>query len=158
MKRYILTLIIAGLFSSCSNLDFEPTDSLTTEALTNADGAEMITNGNYAIFKDGLEFNGIVDDNNNYLRQYFQMSDFAADDIVCGQITEDPLYYSFTYTHSPSQSNSRYFWFASYKIISGANTVIGNLSEKSTLTDDEKQLLGENYFLRALARIIHKSS
>jgi len=152
MKRYILILIVmGGLFSSCADLDFSPTDSLTTEGLSNtANGMEMITNGNYSLFKDGIEFNGVVDDNNSYLRQYFQMSDFSADDIVCGQVTEDPLYYSFTYTHSPSQANSRYFWYASYKIISGVNTVIGNLEAKTeALTEAEKQFLGENYFLRA---------
>ncbi len=150
MKRYILVLMVMGLFSSCANLDFEPTDSLTTDLLeSTADGMELVTNGNYSLFKDGIEFNGVVDDNNSYLRQYFQMSDFAADDIVCGQVTEDPLYYSFTYTHSPSQSNSRYFWYASYKIISGANTVISSLENKDSLSDAEKQLLGENYFLRA---------
>jgi len=150
MKRYILVLMVMGLFSSCADLDFAPTDSLTTDLLAGtADGMKLITNGNYSLFKDGIEFNGIVDDNNSYLRQYFQMSDFASDDIVCGQVTEDPLYYSFTYTHSPSQSNSRYFWYASYKIISGANTVISSLESKSSLSDEEEQLLGENYFLRA---------
>ncbi len=150
MKRYIILFILAGLISSCAKLDFAPTDSLTTELLENTpNGLEIITNGNYSLFKDGIEFNGVVDDNNSYLRQYFQMSDFASDDIVCGQVTEDPLYYSFTYTHSSSQSNSRYFWYASYKIISGANTVIHSLESKSDLTDEQKQLLGENYFLRA---------
>ncbi len=150
MKRYILLLLLIGLTVSCAKLDYPPTDSLTTEELLNTpNGLEIITNGNYSLFKDGIEFNGVVDDNNSYLRQYFQMSDFAADDIVCGQVTEDPLYYSFTFTHSPSQANARYFWYASYKIISGTNTVINNLENKSNLSDTEKQFLGENYFLRA---------
>ncbi len=150
MKKLIYLIIIIGTITSCVKMDFSPSDSLTTDILEqNPDGMKLITDGNYSLFKDGIEFNGIVDDNNNYLRQYFQMSDFAADDIVCGQVTEDPLYYSFTYTHSPSQSNSRYFWYVSYKIISGANTVIKSLEEKNNLSDMDKQLLGENYFLRA---------
>ncbi len=149
MKQYILLLLLIGLTISCAKLDYPPSDSLTTEELLNTpNGLEIITNGNYSLFKDGIEFNGVLDDNNSYLRQYFQMSDFAADDIVCGQVTEDPLYYSFTYTHSPSQANARYFWYASYKIISGANTVINYLENKSNLNDNEKQFLGENYFLR----------
>ena len=142
------------LFSSaCAKMDFAPTDQISTETLKlTSDGLINATNGNYSLFKDGAEFNGVVDDNNCYVRQYFQMSDFAADDIVCGQKTEDPLYYSFTYTHSPDQSNSRYFWYVSYKIINGTNAVIDVLENKGgTLTEDEKQLLGENYFLRAFS-------
>jgi len=145
-----LIFVVAIFFSACSDLDVLPNDQLTTGSISIAsDGIINVTNGNYALFKDGAEFNGIVDDNNCYLRQYFQMIDFAGDDIVCGQKTEDPLYYSFTYTHSASQSNSRFFWYVSYKIINGANTIIEFLEAKSNLTDDEKQLLGENYFLRA---------
>ncbi len=149
--KYIFAILIASfIFQSCGDMDIFPEDQLTTGSISNSsDGILNVTNGNYALLKDGAEFNGIVDDNNCYLRQYFQMSDFAADDIVCGQKTEDPLYYSFTYTHSPNQSNSRFFWYISYKIINGANTVIQYLESKGDLTDEEKQLLGENYFLRA---------
>ncbi len=150
-KIYIITILVGGLlFHSCSDMDVFPADQLTTGSISNSsDGILNVTNGNYALLKDGAEFNGIVDDNNCYLRQYFQMSDFAADDIVCGQKTEDPLYYSFTYTHSPNQSNSRFFWYISYKIINGANTVIQYLESKGNLSDEESNILGENYFLRA---------
>jgi hypothetical protein len=75
--------------------------------------------------------------------------DFASDDIVCGQVTTDPLYYSFSLGHSPSQGNTRYYWYISYKIIAGVNTVIDAV-EKSGKTDaTTNQLLGECYFLRA---------
>ncbi len=146
---YILGLILMT-FSSCSDLDVVPQDQLTTGSIGNSsDGIYNVANGNYALLKDGAEFNGIVDDNNAYLRQYFQMTDFASDDIVCGQKTEDPLYFSFTYTHSPNQSNSRFFWYISYKVINGANTVIQFLEDKANLTEEETQILGENYFLRS---------
>ncbi len=157
MKSYKIFLVAVGflalvIMNSCSNkMDVYPSDQISTESLgESADGVLNVTNGNYALFKDGIEFNGFVDDNNCYLRQYFQMSTFAADNIVCGQKTEDPLYYSFTYTHSPDQANSRFFWYISYKIINGANTVIEILNEEGTDDDLSEQLLGENYFLRAL--------
>lgn len=144
--------MIFSIFVSCAEFDYPPTDMISTEDLDKTtDGLINATNGNYAMFKDGLEFDGVVDDNNCWVRQYFQLSDFSSDDIVCGQVTEDPLYYSFTFTKSPSQANSRYFWYASYKIIAGANTVIKAMNEKTELTDSEKQILGENYFLRAYA-------
>jgi hypothetical protein len=152
IRTVILFLIIGGIFNACEEMDVFPSDQISTGTLSDAsDGIENVTNGNYSLLKEGVEFQGYVDDNNCYVRQYFQLSDFASDDIVCGQKTEDPLYYSFTYTHSPDQANSRYFWYVSYKLINGANTAINLIESKSELTEDEKQLLGENYFLRAFS-------
>lgn len=147
----IIATAFVILAQSC-DLDVVPTDQISSESLPNTDdGIVNVTNGNYALFKEVVEFNGIEDWTNNYVRQYFQMSDFAGDDIVCGQVSTDPLYYSFTFTHSPSQGNARYFWYVSYKIINGCNTVIEiteNMEDKDDLT---LQLLGENYFLRAFS-------
>lgn len=156
MKNYIIPMVSMVLIvwlSSCSeDMDVFPSDQISSGVLADAsDGLINVTNGNYALLKDGLEFQGFQDDNNCYLRQYYQMSDFSSDDIVCGQKTEDPLYFSFTYTHSPDQSNSRFFWYVSYKLINGANTAIGIIESKDELTDEDKQLLGENYFLRAFS-------
>ncbi len=151
LKYSILSLFVflVGM-QSCKKMDVFPTDQMTTGSIANSsDGILNVTNGNYAMFKDVLMFNGFKDDNNNYLRQYFQMSTFAADNIVNGQRTEDPLYYSFTYTHSPSQANARYFWYVSYKIINGANTIIDILQSKKDNNAFSKQIEGENYFLRA---------
>lgn len=146
----LIAIVIIALSQGCQKMDVYPSDKINTGTLGNTtDGIINVTTGNYALFKDQVVFNGFVDDNNQYLRQYFQMSDFAADDIVCGQKTEDPLYYSFTYTHSPDQANARFFWYISYKIINGANTVIEIINEKEDKDQMMKQLLGENYFLRA---------
>jgi len=151
MKISILNLLVLLIgLQSCTNMDVFPTDQMTTGFIANSsDGILNVTNGNYSMFKDVLTFNGFKDDNNNYLRQYFQMSTFATDNIVNGQRTEDPLWFSFTYTHSPSQANARYFWYISYKIINGANTVIDILKDKKDKDAFTKQLEGENYFLRA---------
>ena len=149
-KHIRIIAALSIIMVSCGKMDVAPTNQISTESIGNtADGIINVTNGNYALFKNQVEFNGFIDDNNMYLRQYFQMSDFAADEIVCGQKTEDPLYYSFTYTHSPDQANSRFFWYVSYKIINGANTVIEILEDKGTDSELMKQILGENYFLRA---------
>ena len=135
-------------FSSCIKY-VAPSDSITTEVLTSTtEGLTNAVNGAYALFKDHVEFNGTADDNNMYLRQYYQLSDFASDDITCGQVTEDPLFYSFSLDHSPTQTNTRYFWYISYKIINDCNTVIAAV-DSSTTDPTRKQLLGECYFLRA---------
>lgn len=150
-RFFYLILIIPILLTSCLK-DVSPSDSLTTGTLTGTvAGMKNALNGAYALFKDHVTFNGVADANNMYLRQYFQMSDFVSDDIVCGQTTTDPLYYSFSLQHTPTQTNSRYFWYISYKIISGANTVIEAAANISNPTDEIKQLVGECYFLRAFA-------
>ncbi len=150
----VVLLFVLAVTSSCTKWDVAPRDQISTESLSETkDGIINVTNGVYALFKNQVEFSGFIDDNNAYLRQYFQMSDFASDDIVCGQVTTDPLYYSFTYTHSPDQSNSRFFWYVSYKMISGTNTVIDIVenSGKIERTPEVNQILGENYFLRAFS-------
>ena len=153
MKTRIIQLIISMVLviglTRC-DLDVLPTDAINTSSLADSpDGILNVTNGCYALFKDNVEFGGFVDQNNNYLRQYFQMSDFASDDIVCGQVTEDPFFYSFTLTHSPDQANSRFFWYVSYKIINSTNTVIEIADKISNMDENTSQLIGENYFLRA---------
>ena len=145
----VAAIIFTVMLSSCLK-DISPSDAITTETLTSTtEGLTNAVNGAYALFKDHVEFNGAADDNNMYLRQYFQLSDFASDDIVCGQVTEDPLFYSFSLNHSPTQTNTRYFWYISYKIISDCNTVIQTVEKEPTDDPTRKQLLGECYFLRA---------
>lgn len=148
-RFFIIILALPLLITSCLK-DVTPSDSLTTGTLTNTtQGLKNALNGAYALFKDHTEFNGTTDLNNMYLRQYFQMSDFASDDIVCGQSTTDPLYYSFTLNHTPTQTNSRYFWYISYKIINDVNTVIEAAQSISNPDANIQQLIGECYFLRA---------
>lgn len=148
-RFYFIIIALPLLISSCLK-DVTPSDSLTTGTLTNTtQGLRNALNGAYALFKDHVEFNGTTDLNNMYLRQYFQMSDFASDDIVCGQTTTDPLYYSFSLNHTPTQTNSRYFWYISYKIINDVNTVIEAAQSISNPDAGIQQLIGECYFLRA---------
>lgn len=143
--------ILSVSLASCVK-DVTPSDAISTATLTlTSDGLQNAVNGAYALLKDHVTFAGSTDQNNMYLRQYYQCSDFASDDIVCGQTTTDPLYYSFSLGHTATQTNMRYFWYVSYKIISDCNTVIDAASSISNPSDSTKQLLGECYFLRAFA-------
>ena len=130
--------------------DVNPSDSITTASLAStSDGLANAINGAYALFKDHVEFSGSTDQNNMYMRQYFECSDFASDDIVCGQTTTDPLFYSFSLGHTATQPNMRYYWYVSYKIINDVNTVIEAAEKVSSPDDKTRQLLGECYFVRA---------
>lgn len=152
MKKFIIaSLCIAGLATGCVK-NVTPTDAISTDVLVQTkEGLTNAVNGAYALFKDHVPFNGTSDQNLMYLRQYFQMSDFASDDIVCGQVTTDPFYNSFALTHSPAQTNARYFWYVSYKIINDANTVIDAAEKIASPDAATQQLIGECYFLRAFA-------
>jgi starch-binding outer membrane protein, SusD/RagB family len=146
-KYFILLAVLAPL-SSCE-LNIIPTDALTgTQVKNTSDGLISLVNGGYSQFKDIPDGES---SNNWFLRQYFQLSDFASDDIVCGYKTEDDLINSFRYNdRAAEKSNINSFWEVSYKIIYGSNVAIQMADEKGSdpLTD---YLKGECYFLRAFA-------
>lgn len=149
-SRFIFFITCLCLMITGCVKDISPSDSITSETLTNSpDGLRNAVNGSYSLFKDHVAFNGTQDDNLMYLRQYFHLSDFASDDIVCGQVTTDPLWQSFTLLHTPTQTNTRYFWYISYKIINNVNAVIEAGEKISNPDAAVKQLIGECYFLRA---------
>lgn len=151
MKSIFLSIIILvclGYLTSC-DLNIIPSDALTESQIkSTSDGLTSLVNGGYAQFKD---IPSGESSNNWYLRQYFQLSDFASDDIVCGYKTEDDLINSFRYNdRAAEKSNINSFWEVSYKIIYGANVAIQMAEGKGSdpVTD---QLKGECYFLRAFA-------
>jgi len=142
--KYIALLMISLTLTQCE-LDVIPQDALTGDQITTtSDGLSSLVNGLYAIFMQ-------TDGNNGYIRQYYQLSDFASDDIVCAYKTEDDLINSFRFKdRSAEKSNINGFWEMSYKIIYGANVAISMADLKG---DDPftNQLKGESYFLRAFA-------
>jgi hypothetical protein len=144
--KYTGLLLILFTLSKC-NMDVIPQDALTSEQMTTtSDGLPSLVNGLYAIFKESADYGSHC-----YIRQFYQMSDFASDDIVCAYKTEDDLINSFRFKdRTAEKSNINYFWEMSYKIIYGANVAISmaDLKGSDPLTD---QLKGESYFLRAYA-------
>ena len=110
MKK-IFSILLALAVSSClftaCNLDIAPADSLTGEQRTaSPSGLEDILNGCYATMKDDT-------DESNYWwgRQYYQLADFASDDVVYGHETSDDLNMIFRYEErSPVLGNFRSFW------------------------------------------------
>lgn len=149
-KHHLAFLICLPVLVAGCIKDVSPSDAITPEILTETtEGLTQAVNGAYALFKDHVPFNGTADDNLMYLRQYFQMSDFASDDFACAQVTEDPFFLSFTLNHTPTQTNARYFWYISYKIINDCNTVIEAVEKTPSPDAIREQLLGECYFLRA---------
>jgi hypothetical protein len=144
--KYIGLLLLLLSLTECE-MDVIPEDALTSEQITStSDGLSSLVNGLYAIFKETADYGSHC-----YIRQFYQMSDFASDDIACAYKTEDDLINSFRYKdRTAEKSNINYFWEMSYKIVYGANVAISMAEIKG---DDPftNQLKGESYFLRAYA-------
>ena len=99
--RYISIVTLIVSFTGC-DLNVVPSDALTgAQITTTSDGLTSLVNGSYALLKDFPDANQA---NNWYLRQYYQLSDFASDDIVCGYKSEDDLTNSFRYNDRSSEN------------------------------------------------------
>ena len=153
MKNKFLYLTVAlGMmlgFSSC-NLDTFPSDELNSDLLLqDAKGAEYIMDGCYAILKDEVEFLG-YSSGNTYVRHYFQMSEYPADNICLSAHTTDPLYEVTAYCCNDGLKNIGTLWMVAYKAIYMCNTVIETLDPSKP---ENNQLLGEAYFMRGLMHL-----
>ena len=153
MKNKALYLTVAlGLmlgFSSCE-MNYTPSDELSSDLLLqDVKGAEYVMDGCYALLKDEVEFLGYAS-GNTYVRHYFQMSEFPADNICLSAHTTDPLYEATVYMMNDGLKNVGTLWMVAYKVIYMTNTVIDLLDEDNA---DNHQLLGEAYFMRGLMHL-----
>lgn len=147
MKKILSTVFLPLLLAGCINLDFVASDSLTSAALSsNPAAAVYTTDGIYALMKDYAEFRNGVSQNNTFIRQYLLLSELKGDNICFSNTSTDPFWDAATYKDDANSANSGYMWVICYKLIYAANANISGLDEE---TDLNKQLKGENYFLRA---------
>lgn len=149
--KYLLIGVVVATMTAC-NLDVFPTGSLTAgEMAKNEAAPEYATAATYALLKDGDAYAKGTDAGNTYIRHYFQMAEFPADNCNLSGRTEDVLYFATCYNNYTTQSNVQAFWYFSYHIISSANGVINTVKDGASAATD--QIKGENYFLRALAEL-----
>ena len=147
MKKILSMISLSLLLAGCVNLDYIASDSLTSAALSsNPAAAVYTTDGIYAMMKDYAEFRNGVSQNNTFVRQYFLLNELKGDNICFSNTSTDPFWAAATYMDDANSANSAYMWVICYKLIYAANANISGLDEES---DSNKQLKGENYFLRA---------
>lgn len=147
MKKILSFIFLSLVLAGCINLDFIASDSLTSAALsTNPAAAVYTTDGIYAMMKEDAEFRGGISDNNTFVRQYFLLSELKGDNICFSNTSTDPFWTTATYMDDANSSDSAYIWVVCYKLLYAANANIDNLDEE---TAENRQLKGENYFLRA---------
>ena len=147
MKKILSTIFLPLLLAGCVNLDFVASDSLTSAALSSNPGAAVYTtDGIYALMKDYATFRDGVSQNNTFVRQYFLLNEMKGDNICYSNTSTDPFWTAANYMDDANTANSAYMWVICYKLIYAANANISGLDEE---TDFNRQLKGENYFLRA---------
>lgn len=149
-RLYFVLFIVAICCTAC-NLEYFPSDELNAEVLlADEGGAEYIVDGCYAMLKDEVEYLG-YSSGNAYVRHYFQMAEYPADNTCLSSKTTDPLYEATAYMMTDGLKNVGTLWWIAYKVIYMANTVIETLNEN--LNTQADQLLGEAYYLRALMHL-----
>ena len=151
MKKIILFGIALLALVSC-NMDFYRSDVMTSNMLKeNPDAAVYTTDGIYSLFKDNVEYRGKAIDGMEYVRNYFQMTEFRGDNVCLSGETSDPLCQQMRYSDFGSQKSNYYMWWIAYKVIYAANSNIEAMPEGASASSD--QMLGENYFFRAIGHL-----
>lgn len=150
MKIKILSFIALLSVTTACELEIAPFDGVTKENLSEVPNAlEYATNGAYSLMKDQLPYKGVNDFRSTYARNLHQMLEYSSDNVTLSGTTVDPLFFAATREHYPAMENATYVWYVAYKIINTANQNIESAAEGENVTND--YLLGENYFLRAMA-------
>ena len=145
MKKILSLLSISLLLAGCVNLDYVASDSLTSAALaSNPSAAVYTTDGIYALMKDYTEYH--TSEANTFIRQYVLLNELKGDNICYSNTSTDAFWTSATYMDGAETENSDYMWYICYRLIYAANSNIEGLDEE---TSANRQLKGENYFLRA---------
>ena len=147
MKKILSFVFLPLLLAACINLDFVESDSLTSTALkSNPAAAVYTTDGIYAMMKDMATFRNGISQNNTFIRQYFLLNELKGDNICFSNTSTDPFWMAATYMDDANSANSAYMWVICYKLIYAANANLSGLEEEEA---SDRQLKGENYFLRA---------
>ena len=132
---------LAAVFSlaSCS-LDVNMYDGVTGEDVTVRNIVEL-SQGSYSMLKyDG----GLID-----YGYYFWT--YGGDDLSWGGTSTDTKFDIYDYSRNITSSVTEYAWELGYRTIGNCNKVIEMGAELGeNLTAEEKVIVGENYYLRAL--------
>ena len=156
MKKILSIILSTVLLASCINLDYYPSDMLTSAALSsNPAAAVYTTDGIYSMMKDMLEFRGGISQNNTFVRQYYLLNELKSDNICFSWTSTDPFWTTAQFMDDANSADAAYMWVACYKMIFAANANIDGLKDIDTsIPSSDRQLLGENYFLRAFFHLM----
>lgn len=139
--KYTLGALVAAFALAGCSLDVNMYDGVTGEDVTARNIVEL-SQGSYSMLKyDG----GLID--NGY---YFWV--YGADDLSWGGTSTDTKFDIYDYSRNINSAVTEYAWELGYRTIGNCNKVIEMGAELgANITDEEKVIVGENYYLRALS-------
>lgn len=139
--KYTLGALSAGFALASCSLDVNMYDGVTGEDVTARNIVEL-SQGSYSMLKyDG----GLID------YGYFFWA-YGADDLSWGGTSTDAKFDIYDYSRNINSSVTEYAWELGYRTIGNCNKVIEMGDELgANITDEEKVIVGENYYLRALS-------
>lgn len=150
-KHILYSLAIILLTASC-NLDKFPSDKVSSGDMQNTENAVSATNGNYAMFKAYIPYNGYYTVGNTFMRHYLLMAELKGDNVLMSGKSTDPLFSNATLSDMASDTDVEYFWFICYKICYATSAMINAIDEDNA--DAElKHIKGENLFMRAFTHM-----
>lgn len=139
--KYTLGAFSAVFALTGCSLDVNMYDGVTGEDVTARNIVEL-SQGSYSM----LKYDGGLIDNGYYFWAY------GADDLSWGGTSTDTKFDIYDYSRNINSAVTEYAWELGYRTIGNCNKVIEMEAELgANITDEEKVIVGENYYLRALS-------
>lgn len=139
--KYTLGALVAAFALAGCSLDVNMYDGVTGEDVTARNIVEL-SQGSYSM----LKYDGGLIDNGYYFWAY------GADDLSWGGTSTDTKFDIYDYGRNINSAVTEYAWELGYRTIGNCNKVIEMGAELgANITDEEKVIVGENYYLRALS-------
>ena len=139
--KYTLGALVAAFALAGCSLDVNMYDGVTGEDVTARNIVEL-SQGSYSM----LKYDGGLIDNGYYFWAY------GADDLSWGGTSTDTKFDIYDYSRNINSAVTEYAWELGYRTICNCNKVIEMGAELgANITDEEKVIVGENYYLRALS-------
>ena len=139
--KYTLGALVAAFALAGCSLDVNMYDGVTGEDVTSRNIVEL-SQGSYSM----LKYDGGLIDNGYYFWAY------GADDLSWGGTSTDTKFDIYDYSRNINSAVTEYAWELGYRTIGNCNKVIEMGAELgANITDEEKVIVGENYYLRALS-------
>lgn len=139
--KYTLGAFSAVFALTGCSLDVNMYDGVTGEDVTALNIVEL-SQGSYSM----LKYDGGLIDNGYYFWAY------GADDLSWGGTSTDTKFDIYDYSRNINSAVTEYAWELGYRTIGNCNKVIEMGAELgANITDEEKVIVGENYYLRALS-------
>lgn len=146
LNRFLLFISILPLVFGCE-LDQQPWDTISQDKVTTSEEyVEAVTIGQYASFKDYITIRSQKPWWSRMPRTY-EIFSLQGDDAFYGQTSgAEDMYYAAIYEPKVNGQFNQIWYYIPYRNIGVCNNIINGITPT---TDKMKELLAENYFLRA---------